>query len=79
MTVHKRPYEEGDKAVVYMFRGNDVVILDMDWKRVKFGREAHMCNLIDEDLELIPEFIKMCRDFINGEIDETGLFNFIVN
>jgi hypothetical protein len=77
--MHKREIQEGDKAVAYIFRNLVVIELQIEFKRMKFGDEANMCNFIEEDYDLIIDFVKQCKEFIAGRIEEKDLYNIIVN
>lgn len=77
--MYKPKWEEGDKVVAYVFRNLVVIELQVENKRMKFGDEANMCNFIQEDYDLIVEFVNQCKDFIADKIEVKDLYNIIVN
>lgn len=54
---------------VYNYRGYTIVSLNKKTKCVDIGRNAHMCNLIDEDLTGIAAFLTECLKYRRGEVE----------
>ena len=74
----KKPYN-GEEKVTFLFRNLEVATLNIREKDFKFGERAHMCNFIREDYFLLCDFIKMCENYIYGDLNTEDLYTVTVN
>ena len=77
--MRKTNVELADRYVVYNFRGEAMMKFDFDYNHFKITRHAAMCNFIDEDYDLMIEFIKQCKDYKAGKLNKTEMVDIEVN
>lgn len=59
-----------DNLSVFQFRDYTVIRLNKADKRLTFGENANHCFFINEDLELMANFLLECKKFREGVIED---------